>query len=120
MSDQTWWQTIEEKGEHAAERIKEIVAEGNVRRVRIKQKDRVVAEFPLTLGVVGAVLAPVFAAIATMTSLLTDCTIEVEKVRAHRMLSTKAQPDLLAPKQSPERLFGLGHVPTELANSLEG
>jgi hypothetical protein len=82
MSDHTWWQTIEEKGEHAAERIKEIVAEGNVRRVRIKQKDRVVAEFPLTLGVVGAVLAPVFAAIATMTALLTECTIEVEKTGA--------------------------------------
>ena len=80
MSDHTWWQTIEEKGEQAAERIKEIVAEGNVRRVRIKQKDKVVAEFPLTLGVVGAVLAPVFAAIATMTALLTDCTIEVEKI----------------------------------------
>ena len=80
MSERTWWQTIEAQGEHAAEKIKEIVAEGNVRRVRIKQRDRVVAEFPLTLGVVGAVLAPVFAAIATMTALLTDCTIEVEKI----------------------------------------
>ena len=84
MSDHTWWQTIEEKGEQAADKIKEIVAEGNVRRVRIKQRDRVVAEFPLTLGVVGAVLAPVFAAIATMTALLTDCTIEVEKIDSSR------------------------------------
>lgn len=80
MSDRTWWETIEAKGSEAAEKIKELVAQGNVRRVRIKQKDRVVAEFPLTLGVVGAVLAPVVAAIATMTALLTDCHIEVEKV----------------------------------------
>lgn len=75
----TWWQTVETRGSELVDRLKELIAEGNVRRVRILQKDRVIAEFPLTVGVVGAVLAPVLAAIGALTALLTECSIEVEK-----------------------------------------
>jgi VanZ family protein len=79
MTDRTWWEKIETKGEAALEQLKRLIAEGNVRRVRIRQKDHVVAEFPLTIGVVGAVLAPVVAAVGAVAALMTDCTIEVER-----------------------------------------
>jgi len=79
MSEHTWWEKIEAKGEAALDQLKHIIDEGNVRRVRIRQKDHVVAEFPLTIGVVGAVLAPIVAAIGAVAALVTECTIEVER-----------------------------------------
>jgi hypothetical protein len=79
MTDSTWWEKIEAKGSEVVDKVKDVIEEGNVRRVRIKQKEHVVAEFPLTFGVVGVLLAPVVAAIATITALVTDCTIEVER-----------------------------------------
>jgi Domain of unknown function (DUF4342) len=65
------------------ETINHLLHEGNIRKISIKQDDRVVAEFPLTLGVVGAALAPALAAIGAITALLTDCTIEVEHAEQH-------------------------------------
>ena len=82
MTERTWWETIETKGGELVDQVKQLIAEGNVRRVRVRQKDRVVAEFPLTVGVVGAVLAPVLAAIGAIAALLTDCTIDVERETA--------------------------------------
>lgn len=61
------------------EKLKKLIHEGNVRRVTVQQEGRVVAEFPLTAGVVGAVLAPVLAAIGALVALLNDCTIQVER-----------------------------------------
>lgn len=75
----TFWETVEAKGTAVVDKVKEIVAEGNVRRVRVRQHDRVIAEFPLTIGVVGLVLAPVFAALAAITALIADCSIDVER-----------------------------------------
>jgi hypothetical protein len=51
-----------------------------VRRIRVRQKDRTVAEFPLTIGVVGAVFAPMLAAVGALAALLTECSIDVERV----------------------------------------
>jgi uncharacterized integral membrane protein len=79
MSERTWWETVEAKGGELLSRLKQLIAEGNVRRVVVKQDGRVVAEFPLTVGVVGAVVAPVLAAIGALVALLTQCTIEVER-----------------------------------------
>jgi hypothetical protein len=93
MTEGTWWEKVEAKGGEIVDKVKEIVEEGNVRRVRIKQKDRVIAEFPLTLGVGGVLLAPVVAAIATIAALVTDCTLEVERA-AH------VTPE--APKDTPQ------------------
>ena len=45
----------------------------------VKQKGKTIAEFPLTAGVIGAVIAPVAAAIGALTALITECSIEVEK-----------------------------------------
>lgn len=81
MAQGTFWETVEVKGGQLLDGLKTIIEEGNVRRVRIRQRDRTVAEFPLTIGVVGAVLAPVLAAIGAIAALLTECTIDVERER---------------------------------------
>ena len=66
------------KGEDLVKKVKEIIAEGNARRIIIKnEKDEVVVEIPVTVGVVGAVFAPALAAVGAAAALLTNCTIEV-------------------------------------------
>ena len=80
MTEKTFWQTIETTGDQVLATIKQLIEAGNVRRIRVRQKDHVIAEFPLTFGVIGTVLAPVVAAIGALTAVLTECTIEVEKV----------------------------------------
>ena len=79
MDTHSWWQKIEARGSELIEQLKAILHEGNVRRVVIKQQDRTVAEFPLTVGVVGAVAAPVLAAVGALVALLADCSLEVER-----------------------------------------
>ncbi|HEU5380948.1 MAG TPA: DUF4342 domain-containing protein [Ktedonobacteraceae bacterium] len=69
-------------GEQLLAKVKELVHEGNVRRIRIKQDERVILEIPLAIGVVGVVLYPTFAAIGAMGALLAQCSIEV--VRSNR------------------------------------
>ncbi|MGB0757639.1 MAG: DUF4342 domain-containing protein [Patescibacteria group bacterium] len=67
-------------GDKVVDKVKEVISEGNARSIRIKNGEGgVIAEFPLTFGVVGAVVAPVLAAVGAIAALATDCTIEVEK-----------------------------------------
>jgi uncharacterized membrane protein YvbJ len=61
-------------------KVKELIHEGNVRRIVIKHGDRTLLEIPLTIAAVGIVLAPVLAAIGTLAALATDCTILIERV----------------------------------------
>ena len=75
----TDWERIRVRGEEVLGKVKELIREGNVRRVVIKQGARTVAEFPLTVGLVGAVAAPLLAAVGALTALLTECTLEVER-----------------------------------------
>ena len=77
--ERTWWEKIEGTTDQILSQLRKIVEEGNVRRVAVKQRGKTIAEFPLTIGVVGALLAPVAAAIGALTALLADCSIEVEK-----------------------------------------
>jgi Domain of unknown function (DUF4342) len=77
--ERTWREKIEGTTDQILAQIKRLIDEGNVRRVVVKQQGRVVAEFPLTVGVVGTVIAPVAAALGALTAVLADCTIEVEK-----------------------------------------
>jgi Domain of unknown function (DUF4342) len=79
MQERTIWETIRVQGSEILEKLKQIIHEGNARRVIIKQGDHVVAEFPLTAGVVGTLIAPVLAAIGALVALLKDCSIEVER-----------------------------------------
>ncbi len=83
MEEKTFWETIKSGGDQVLKTVEKVVHEGNVRRVIVKQGDRSVAEFPLTVGVVGTVFAPVLAAIGALTALLTDCTIMVERVQTN-------------------------------------
>jgi hypothetical protein len=67
-------------GDEILSKVKEIIKEGNARRIIIKnEKDEIIMEFPLTIGAIGVVLAPIFAAVGTLTALATHCTIIVEK-----------------------------------------
>jgi integral membrane sensor domain MASE1 len=68
------------KGEELLARIKELIAEGNVRRITIKNPEgRTLLEIPLTIGVVGALIAPVAAAIGAVAALVTECTISITR-----------------------------------------
>ena len=84
MAKGTAWETIRGQGGQLVDEVKRLIHEGNVRRVVVRQKDRVVAEFPLTVGVVGALAAPAVAAIGALVALLTDCRIDVEQARWSR------------------------------------
>lgn len=67
-------------GEELLKKVKQLIAEGNIRRLTIKNKDgKTILEIPLTVGVVGAVLAPVLAAVSAVAALVTECTIAVER-----------------------------------------
>ena len=79
MSTNTWWETVGGTGSAVLDQLRKLLNEGNIRRVRVRQKGQVIAEFPLTVGLVGAVFAPLLAAIGAMTALVTGCTIEVER-----------------------------------------
>jgi hypothetical protein len=76
-------QTYEEfkvKGEDLLGKVKQLIEEGNVRRIIIKDKDgKTLVELPLTIGVVGIVLAPMLAAVGALAALVTECTIIVER-----------------------------------------
>jgi hypothetical protein len=67
-------------GQQLVEAVKKLVHEGNVRRVIIKHENHTIAEFPLTIGVLGAVLAPMLAAIAAIAAAVKECTVEVERM----------------------------------------
>lgn len=79
MADKTCWESVKVEGTAILDKLKEIVHEGNVRRVRVRQGERTIAEFPLSAGIVGAVIAPALAAIGAIVALAKDCTIEVER-----------------------------------------
>jgi Domain of unknown function (DUF4342) len=66
-------------GETLLTAVKKLIHEGNVRHIIVKQDEHTVVELPLTEGVVSAVLAPMLTAVGTISALLTDCTIEVER-----------------------------------------
>ena len=64
------------RGEDLLNKVKEIINEGNVRRIIVKNKEgKTLVELPLTIGVVGAALAPMLAAVGAIAALVTECTI---------------------------------------------
>lgn len=67
-------------GEDLLRKVKELINDGNVRRIVIKNKEgKRLIELPLTIGVVGAVIAPVLAAVGAVAALVTECTLMVER-----------------------------------------
>jgi len=67
-------------GEQLLKKVKELIAEGNVRKITITDKSgKELMSFPLTVGVVGALFAPVLAAVGALAALVGECTITVER-----------------------------------------
>ncbi len=71
-------------GSQLVEKIKQLIHEGNIRKVRLLHEGRVVLELPLSIGApaaaVGIMVAPLLAALGAFAALVTECTIEVEKI----------------------------------------
>jgi hypothetical protein len=71
-------------GSQLVEKVKQLIHEGNIRKVRLLHKERTLLEIPLTIGApivaVGILAAPVLAALGAFAALVTECTIEVEKI----------------------------------------
>ena len=76
----TFKETFSLKGEEVLKKIKELIEEGNVRKITIHDKGgKEIMSFPLTIGVLGAVLAPVLAAVGALAALISECSITVER-----------------------------------------
>jgi len=74
------WEEFQVKGEQLLAKVKELVHEGNIRRLIIANDDgKTLVEIPLTIGVVGALLLPMAAAVGAIAAVVTDCTIRVER-----------------------------------------
>jgi hypothetical protein len=84
-------------GSQLLEYVKRLLHQGNIRRIVISQDERTIAEFPLTVGVVGAIVAPVLAAVGALAALLTECTIEIERVEEKSALEDILPPNPAAP-----------------------
>ena len=68
------------QGENMLNKVKELIQEGNIRKITITDKEgKELMNFPLTIGVLGVLAAPVFAAVGAMAALISECTITVER-----------------------------------------
>ena len=79
---QRYQEELQVMGEQLLSKVKELIHEGNVRRIIIKQEGHTIMEIPLTVGVVGVLVAPALAAIGALGALMAQCSIEV--VRSER------------------------------------
>ena len=71
-------------GDKLLDKVKQLIHEGNIRKVRLVYREKTLLEIPLSVGApvaaVGILAAPVLAAVGAFAALVTECTIEVEKV----------------------------------------
>jgi len=73
-------ETFKVNGQDLLKKFQELIHEGNVRKITIKDKEgKDLIVFPLTVGVVGTIIAPVFAAVGAIAALVAECTITVER-----------------------------------------
>ena len=80
MDDNTRTEEFTINGEELVAKIKDIVRQGNAKRITIRDKDgNEIISFPVTVGVAGLVLAPVLAAVGAIAALATECTIVIER-----------------------------------------
>jgi hypothetical protein len=74
------WEELRVAGTDILEKVKELIHQGNIRRIVIRQGDKMIMELSLTWAAVGTLLAPVLAAVGAFAALATDCTIAVERL----------------------------------------
>src|SRR5262245_25148857 len=98
---QGFWERVTVTGDQLADKVSEILHEGNVRHVVIKHGEHTILEIPVTLGLIGALLAPTLAAVAAVGALVTQCTIEVTRVGPAPEGDGTRGGDLAAPEGSP-------------------
>ncbi len=81
MADRTGpvWEEFKVTGGQMVDLVRQLVHEGNVRRIQVRQEGRTVIELPLTVVAVGVLIAPVAAALGAFAAVATDCTIAVER-----------------------------------------
>lgn len=79
MTEQPREESYQVNGPDLIDRVKELIEEGNVRRLVIRQDDRTIVEVPLFVGAIAALLAPQLAAIGAIAALLTHCTLVIER-----------------------------------------
>jgi len=73
-------ETFKVTGENLLKKVKELIKEGNVRKITIKDKNgKAIMMFPLTIGVVGTVIVPVLAAVGAIAALIGECSITIER-----------------------------------------
>ncbi len=72
-----WTDEISVKSSEVVDKVKDLIREGNVNRIRIKSEDKILAEIPVSLGAIGAVLAPQIAALGVLAAVFKKCSIEV-------------------------------------------
>ena len=106
MAEKSAWETVRLQGEQIVDEARRIIHEGNVRRVVVRQRGEIVAEFPLTVGVVASVIAPVLAAIAAFVGFLADCSVDLERrkpAKVRKAGSRKAAPRKKAARKKTTR-----------------
>jgi len=79
-AEDTTWEEFKVAGSEIVDKVKQLLHEGNVRRIVIKQNERTVFELPLTIAAVGVVVAPMLAAVGAFAALATNCSIAVERI----------------------------------------
>ncbi|HVC18531.1 MAG TPA: DUF4342 domain-containing protein [Vicinamibacterales bacterium] len=76
---ETIWESVKVEGGQLLTVLRGLIREGNVRHVIIRQQERILMEFPLSVGLIGVALAPIFAVLGTAAVMFTECTIDVER-----------------------------------------
>ncbi len=73
------WEEFKVSGAQLVDTVKQLIHEGNIRRIQVRQEGRTLIELPLTVVAVGVLIAPIAAALGAFAALATDCTIAVER-----------------------------------------
>jgi DNA-binding transcriptional MerR regulator len=77
--EKTWKEEITVKSSELISRIKQLVYQGNITKIKVKHGDKVLVDIPVTAGAVGVLLAPQIAILAVIAALVTKCTLEIYK-----------------------------------------
>jgi len=80
LQERTVVEEFQVSGRELVRKVEELIHEGNIRRIVIKQNGKILLDIPLAIAVVGVVLAPVLTAVGAIAAMVTNCTISVEKV----------------------------------------
>jgi len=75
----SWTEEFQVRGNEVVEKVKELVRQGNVTKIRVKREGQTIFELPVTIGAIGAALAPQLAVLGIVAGLITRCTVEIEK-----------------------------------------